>query len=911
MRATAPTKSRLSRLLSHRSLGTNLLLSVLAGSFVGLGAMSFWVYQALDTQARNQIRATLRIKVREVETQITQVETYTAGMEAAVQANLTQASVTDKDYKTLAFEFFKKRPPLVMGAGFGQTAYGILTDRQWFYPYFYVDQGSPDAVGERLPAPDANIRYSDLITAEFYPTTGYYQFAVKAGKPAWKDPYDWYGITITTYSHPLFDKQGKMLGYAVSDLSVTAINEKIKDKVIHDQGYFALLSKEGNLLSYPPDPARVKAGDSYQNIPQLKAIWQHIQAEPSGLIEANGQLWAYDRISGTLWFMIAAVPKSVVVLPVLAITLGGALGAGTILVLVVTWFIRRLNQRLQPIVEGCNQLIQAEVHPLGQAIPALAVTADMDELEILSTSFDRMAQQLKDSFNALQKSNEELEQRVEARTVELKDATLTADRANQAKSEFLANMSHELRTPLNGILGYAQILERSIALPDKERHGVGIIHQCGTHLLTLINDVLDLSKIEARKLELTPKAIHFPSFLQGVVEICCIRADQQGIEFVYQPNAQVPEGIYADEKRLRQVLLNLLGNAIKFTDQGTVTLKIEVTADQSDRNLRQIFFQVEDTGVGIAPEHLSKLFQAFEQVGDRQRQSAGTGLGLAISQQIVQLMHGQIQVKSELGKGSNFYFTVALPLATDWVQQSSSKNGKRILGYQGERRRLLIVDDHWENRAVLTDLLEPLGFEVGEAENGQQGIEQIKALQPDLVIADLAMPVMNGFEMLKQIRQSEELQRQIIIVSSASVAQLDQQKAIDAGGDDFLPKPIDAEQLFQKLEQYLDLQWHYENTEIIPIVRQISDNKLQHSLDSNNLDHDTLFVPSTQILESLLKTAKQANLKRLRSQLDHLVQTNPDYTNFATPLLALAKQFKAEEVEILLQGYLAGDESYE
>ncbi|MEO0518988.1 MAG: ATP-binding protein [Cyanobacteria bacterium P01_A01_bin.116] len=521
----------------------------------------------------------------------------------------------------------------------------------------------------------------------------------------------------------------------------------------------------------------------------------------------------------------------------------------------------------------------------------------------------------------LQKLNEELELRVENRTAQLQTAKVMADSANQAKSEFLANMSHELRTPLNGILGYAQILARSKALPEKEQHGVNIIHQCGSHLLMLINDILDLSKIEARKLDLSPQALHLPSFLRGVVEICRIRAEQKGLDFIYVTDDTLPEGIYADEKRLRQVLINLLGNAIKFTDKGAVTLRICVKAPATDAEgdgpaeQNQLHFSVEDTGVGITEVETQKLFCAFEQVGDRTRQAEGTGLGLAISQQIVQLMGGQIQVTSQQGVGSTFSFSATYPLATDWAQQNTISNGQSIVGYEGERRRLLVVDDRWENRAVLRNLLEPLGFDIAEAQNGRQGIEQIAARSPDLVITDLAMPEMDGFEMLKHLREVEAAQaarsdnqtwpqnRLKIVVSSASVAQIDQQKALDEGGDTFMAKPIDARELFKILSEQLDLVWCHDPSEAVDTPAAMT------ALASEEAAR-ALLLPPPDELRSLVALTQQGKLRKLRHQLEQLTEQNERYRVFAQPILTLARQFKADEIESLLTGYLLVENSH-
>lgn len=508
-------------------------------------------------------------------------------------------------------------------------------------------------------------------------------------------------------------------------------------------------------------------------------------------------------------------------------------------------------------------------------------TSPVSEINVLTNNFQIMAGALQEKFQEIQQASQEIQ-----------SAKEMADSANQAKSKFLANMSHELRTPLNGILGYAQILERSKTLPEKERHGVNIIYQCGSHLLTLINDILDLSKIEAGKLELIPKAINLPSLLQGVVEIFQIPANQKGIDFYYQPDANLPAGIEVDEKRLRQVLINLLGNALKFTDKGSVTLKVD-RLSCNDSSIR-LSFLVSDTGIGIAPEDVTKLFLPFEQVGEQNRKSQGTGLGLTISQQIVQLMGSEIQVTSKLGIGSNFCFEIKLPLATDWMQQQT-KAADNIVGYSGRRRHILIVDDRWENRAVIVNLLSPLGFAIVEAKNGQDGLDKMRENLPDLVITDLSMPVMDGLEMLKQLRNDSNLQQLPVIVSSASVAQLDRQMSQEAGGDDFLAKPIQARELFNAIATYLQISWNYE--EIAATIAPVSSSSLE------------LITPDPEDLKILLELAQEGRLKKLGEVAEEIGKKSDLYQPFLYKIIELAKQFQSEQIEEIIEKLLAPERS--
>ncbi|MEG3956952.1 PAS domain S-box protein [Microcoleus sp. herbarium2] len=457
-----------------------------------------------------------------------------------------------------------------------------------------------------------------------------------------------------------------------------------------------------------------------------------------------------------------------------------------------------------------------------------------------------------------------------------------AEAASRAKSEFLANMSHELRTPLNGIMGYAQILQRSKFLNEEERSRINVIYQCGSHLLTLINDILDLSKIEAQKVELMPTDFHFPAFLQGVAEMCRIRAEIKGIHFHFPSNPELPIGICADEKRLRQVLINILSNAIKFTDEGSVTFIVSFATEGKIR------FEVRDTGTGIAQDELQAIFQPFEQVGDRRRQTEGTGLGLAISQRIVELMGSTIQVQSEMNVGSIFWFDANISQADEWVKTSQIDHQGQIIGIKDRQPKIVVIDDKWANRSVISNLLSPIGFEVSEANDGQQGWEKILEVQPDLIVTDLLMPEVDGFELIKRVRASENFKDLIIIVSSASVFETDQYRSLEAGANAFIAKPVQANELLQKLQEYLELEWVYEANEA----------PLAIGSDTNDL-----ISPPATSMEILYELAMKGNFREIVKQAVLLEQIDPKYIPFAKRLHQMAKDFQDEEILRFIQSY--------
>jgi len=914
-----------------RSVGVRLFFYILVAALIGLGGMSHLFYQRLESRAIQDIQARLETQVAVVERELVEAKRSMEAVSVAVGA-LYQAEVRDpKAYERVLYKLFKQRSSLTMALDFGQAPFAILPQQETYWPYLSLDRLDYEQPGDLIVATqgadshrqvnapeqwddwegwahsaDFAIRYSDVCQVDTNCLQqNYFQAPARAGHALWLAPYRWGGITMTSITAPIWGPGKVLLGVAGLDIDVTALGEEVVAPESWAGGYFSILGPRGKLLSYPPDQAQAHQLASYGDVSEFKSLWNRFPPPQAGVVRGTDHYYAFAPVPETSWTILAVVPKRVVSGPkrvvsgpVLRITLSSLAWAAIALAAAVGLFVYWLNHRLSPIVTECQAILEADLLRGRQGLDGAenefvqpTISNDsMDELDVLAYAFERMTEMR-------QYSIDELEDRVQERTLALEQACDRANAANQAKSEFLAQMSHELRTPLNGILGYAQILQRSAVLPQRHRSGVNVIQSSGQHLLMLINDLLDIAKIETQRLELNAAPFALMPFIDEMARSIALQAQAKALHFSVQRDQMLPLGVVADSTRLRQVLLNLLSNAVKFTSVGQVKLSVTVqAATQSiDRLSAQgsstLTFVVSDSGIGIDQDQIDSIFNPFEQVYRGQFNTEGTGLGLAISQQIVQQMGGQLGVESVLGKGSRFSFTLSLPIAQEFVAAPSPERLGAVTGFRGSRQRILVVDGNSDNRCLVRDFLAPLGFELCEAENGVQALQQLSQQSADAIITDIAMPEMDGLQLIGWLREREVTSSIPILVASASVFEANQRASLEVGADAFLQKPIDYANLLQQLQAVLQLNWIYDDARLVPNAE----------LPSVSQPVAAMIYPSEESLQQLLRLANSGLIHQLQAQLKTVQQQQADCGAFVQQALALAEGFQLKPLQELLK----------
>jgi signal transduction histidine kinase/DNA-binding NarL/FixJ family response regulator/CHASE3 domain sensor protein len=540
-------------------------------------------------------------------------------------------------------------------------------------------------------------------------------------------------------------------------------------------------------------------------------------------------------------------------------------------------FVLRRN-----IVGPVQRLTGVAGRVAGGDLSARAAVESRDEIGVLADSINTMTQRLAQTIVHLET--------VFADAQRAKDAAVVA---NRAKSTFLATMSHELRTPLNAILGFAQILHAERRLDARQMRGVEIILQAGEQLLTLINDILDLSRIEAGKIDLQSVPIGLADFLRGITDIIRFKAEEKGLgfDFDFEGAAQGVHAVHVDEKRLRQVLLNLLSNAVKFTEQGRVSLRVQ-TLSTDVRSVR-LRFEVGDSGIGIAAAELQTIFEPFEQSADVQRRFGGTGLGLSISRQLVRLMGGDIHVESRTGLGSRFWLDLELPTGLLAARSETLSYPTAVTGYQGARKTLLVVDDVEANRRLLVDFLSPLGFNVVEADSGEACLQLAPALQPDLIAMDSVMPSMDGLEATRRLRLLPSLESVPIIAVSASASAADEQRCLAVGVNAFLPKPVDLEQLLLEVGRLLRLTW----TAAVPPAAAGTPTEAA----------PPMVAPPAEEMEILFRLARVGNMRSILDLAEHMARLGTRYGPFADRVRELAEQYQSQAILDLVTRFRGTD----